>query len=182
MSPLIDTATLGGILTVIGTVAVLAGTTTAYLTYYYQRKQYVLGAMLEIDARLNSEESRLARRNTYGAYTLYKSTKDIGSFTDPRFRQSIGTVRGDFDIAGALIVQGLLPEEGLLDIYWNSIIRCWKAQRNYVLHQRERRNDPHYAQYFEELANRAEKYRVRKFPKEESPEPYPEPAEATGTA
>jgi len=155
--------------TFLGLIVAAVGVIVAIITFYYQRKQYELGALIEAFKLLNSPDHREARTITYGKF---KGKSDIRSSrirealarhenTDILMEESQAMVRADFDQMGALIKNKLIPETAFLDVYWHTVLMCWKALENEIKEQRNQRQNPPYMINFEELKKRAESYRKK---------------------
>jgi hypothetical protein len=144
-------------LSLIATVAAVIGIPFTLLTNHYQGKRQRLYAIKEAFEILNKPEHRKAREIVYNALRAYESGQsDI--FKNETVKPSAAMVRADLDQIGAFIHYGLIPKNIFLEVYWNTVLICWKALENDINYQREKRGFPYYMHYFQQLKESAEVY------------------------
>lgn len=76
----------------------------------------------------------------------------------PDLRSAANTLMVQYEFLGNLVYQRMVPLQ-TLDLLVGGIIRaCWKRLRPYIEGQREERNLPNIAEWFQWLAERLEEY------------------------
>ena len=152
----------------------IAAVAVSAITYRYQRKQYRFSALAEVFKLLNDEKHRVARRVVYNFYKGREGCVGSLSLLDLGFPEGTPTnhiikeyqaiVRNDFNQIGSLIKNKLLPEKAFMDTYWYAILRCWMALEAEIRKERDTRGHPSYMKNFEDLYNRSDRYRCKKYP------------------
>jgi hypothetical protein len=153
-------------LSIIVAVAAAVGIPTAAFTIYYQRKQQRLNAIKQAYEILNNKEHRKAREDVYDAFKKYKSGEKHIFESEP-VKSSAAMVRADLDQIGLLITHKLIPKDFFLEVYWNTVLICWKALEDDVNYQRQKRDYPSYMYYFEQLKKWSENYKKENYPETE---------------
>ncbi|WBB68825.1 DUF4760 domain-containing protein [Micromonospora sp. WMMD812] len=70
-------------------------------------------------------------------------------------RQHVVAVGGFFNSVGLLVANNVIDEVVPTSAMGGSILRSWARLSPYIANERQRRNDPNYEMYFEDLARRA---------------------------
>lgn len=125
--------------------------------------------LMEVLKILRDEKSRIARKQIYENY-LDTTMKNKKTKFPKKIQVHINKIKGDFDEIGFLIEYGYLKEVPFFDLYSDVICRIWKVLENDIQNERLKRqskkknlrNSEVFLQFFEKLANRAQKYRVNK--------------------
>ncbi|WP_372488349.1 DUF4760 domain-containing protein [Micromonospora hortensis] len=73
----------------------------------------------------------------------------------PEARSHVAPVMGLFTTVGLLVAHGVIDELIPASSMGGSVLRSWARLSPYIYEERERRNDPHYGVFFENLAYRA---------------------------
>ena len=72
--------------------------------------------------------------------------------------ESRAMVKADLDQMGALVMNKVIPKKEFLQLYWHTILLCWKALYEDIQKERNNRKNPKYMEYFEDLKKEAEKH------------------------
>ncbi len=107
---------------------------------------------------LNSAENIEARRRVYRHLSPYalrgRKTLSAGD------QDAIKTVLNSLDRVAFLTQSGWIPDDVIMPWMHPMIAKSWEKLESYVLHERERRNEPYYYRYVGELAARCRKWRT----------------------
>jgi hypothetical protein len=131
-------------------------------------KQNKITALMEVFKTLSDEEHRDARRVTYTAKRAYDRAKNIKAF-DVYYKE-VGITASHFNQIGELVKKGTIPKEEFLDLYADTTILCWKALKEYIENQQEKRKSKFYMNQFVWLGEQAEIYWKMNRPEDPLPE------------
>ena len=126
-------------------------TATAILVFI-QLKEMAAARSLEALSRVfdtvTTEEMSEARR-----YVLSQELPPPGE-ASPEVYRKMHKVWVSFDNLGLLVDHGMLPEEIALDMFYDTVVRCWQKLETHIQHERETRGTK-YQKFFEMLYHRS---------------------------
>ena len=146
-----------GICSLIATVII--GFTTTFATIRYRNKQRQMNGLLEAFKILNTREHRSSRKKVYELYLRYEKSKDVTVFENSA---EVIDVRADFDVIGTLVKSGNVNEKLFLIEYGPLAYRCWVYLKNHIEAERKKRNFDPFMENFEDLAEKAHKFWLKK--------------------
>lgn len=106
---------------------------------------------------LNSPENIEARRRIF--QNLHANPKIGLEKLTTKDREAMKTVLNSLDRVAFLTQPGWIPDDLVMPWMHPMIAKSWEKLEPYVLHERERRNEPYYYQYAGKLAERCKKWR-----------------------
>lgn len=136
----------------IGTI--ISGGLVAYVTIHIGTKQNKMTSMLQVFELLQDEKHRKARGEVFRIKSLCASKESFPA----DFKDNAEMVRSDFSQMGALVRNGLVPKDLFMESYAGLTLRVWKALKDNLIEEREKRQQPTLQESFEWLAIEAEKY------------------------
>jgi hypothetical protein len=113
-----------------------ASAIAAWATRHYARKGFHFNALIKAFELLNDNAHRNARIRLYRVAGVENPAERRGYLMDLGVREdalrtiiaeSQNIVLADMDQLGALVKDGLVPEQEFLDVYWNTIISCYEV-------------------------------------------------------
>jgi hypothetical protein len=146
-----------GISSLIATIII--GFTTTFATIRYRNKQRQMNGLLEAFKILNTREHRSSRKKVYELYLRYEKSKDVTVFENSA---EVIDVRADFDVIGTLVKSGNVNEKLFLIEYGPLAYRCWVYLKNHIETERKKRNFDPFMENFEDLAEKAHKFWLKK--------------------
>jgi hypothetical protein len=123
----------------------------------FQVKQYELNSIILIHQFFSTTEAREVRRRIYGRYQALKN----GVPSSPKEENEIAMVGGDIDIVGSLITDLYVPKDAFLKMYSGMVCNMWEILGPSIKQERDKRKEPIYKHYFEDLAKDAKAYREK---------------------
>ena len=153
---LADLAALG---TAIQTVLIAAGLVYGFRQVQEARRARESAVILDVFQRLHSRDASRRR------HRIYHELPDIGESLPPDLEDDLRQVINEFDLLGYLVVNGVLPQDAVLELYYATVIRVWRATSPYIQAQRESRGTL-YAQYFERIVRSSRRNVIRRRPSE----------------
>ena len=173
-----DASSISSITATISVLVAIGAIIISSYTVRSQKKQNQFNNLLKVFELLNKEDRRKARKEIYRAYlnfqNKYKNKKDkpddLLNDRDVKDRESlqhnIEIIRADFDQIGSMSENKLFSDNAYFASAWDPTLRCWECLELHIQKQRRIRKAPYYMTYFERLAKKAEKYRIKKkYPK-----------------
>jgi hypothetical protein len=123
-------------LTIITIIVAAISAGAAWTTYHYAKNAYHFNALIKVFDMLNDNAHRNARIRLYRvngvrdedmrrAYLKELGVKDEALKTIIPESQNI--VLADLDQIGTLVKNGLVPEKEFLEVYWNTVVSCYKV-------------------------------------------------------
>lgn len=108
---------------------------------------------------LNSPENIEARRRIF--QNLHQNPKTGLKRLTQKDRDAMKKVLNSLDRVAFLTQSGWIPNDLIMPWMHPMIAKSWEKLEPYVQHERERRNEPYYYRYAEELAGRCNKWREK---------------------
>jgi hypothetical protein len=108
---------------------------------------------------LNSPENIEARRRIF--QNLPADPKTGAKRLSAKDREAMKLVLNSLDRVSFLTQKGWVPEDLVMPWMHPMIAKSWEKLEPYVKHERERRGEPYYYQYAEEIANRCKLWRQK---------------------
>ena len=123
-----------------------------------EAKSRQIDSLTQMFGSLDTDEASMNRK------FVFTKLPDVTKASEEDWRVA-SKVWVSLDHVGLLVEYGLINEELVMEMYVETIIRCWIKLRAYVILERQKRGElgRRYQKYFELLAKKAEKYYIKHF-------------------
>jgi hypothetical protein len=149
--------------TVIASIVVVVAAVLAFFELKHMARDATVSALSIVLNELGIQEVSRARHSLL-TYPLPK----VETLSDDKADYwRLHAVWTSFDKVGAMVHFELIPRDIILELYCESIIRCWHRLKPYIERERERLGHDQYQKYFEELYHTAVEYKGETYGRED---------------
>jgi len=154
-----DIALIDAFASLIAAAAVFGAGYIAYRELTEAAKSRYLDIADRLFGELNSPENIEARRRIF--QNLDPDPSKGMKKLKPEDRNAMKQVLNSLDRVAFLTQPGWIPEDLVMPWMHPMIAKSWEKLKPYVMYERERREEPYYYKYAEEIAERCRKWRKK---------------------